>query len=501
MSSPRAPFHRIAIGTDHGGYEMKNRLVKFLEAEGHPVMDCGSYNGDPADYPIYAGRVSRAVSSGLVDAGILLCKSGNGVAMVANRHPGVRAGWAEDEEGAKLAREHNNANALVIGSEHLKGDLLETVRAWLNARHEPASRHGRRVAMVDELDQVHVSALPALRLIQATASPWLASVPPSLADSDDFHAFVARHHLRGATVGRGPLAKEVAENPERWRPALLSWDRSKLDTADVAEALYIGYVRMVADALAETYKRSDGDDGLVAVRIPITPDLKPDAILSETRRLDETLERDNALLSLAAVPNALSAMPQLAKEGESIVLRGMVSPKALSSAIDGWFDGLEERVKNGSRIFHQRLILSVSAVMLRHKLNTSSYNSLITLQLAAMRDVALGKRFHDLALAGASLPRIAWDCEGAQGLEPELARTLFAPLSIQIHDTAFYDLPEGALDGGEHPMKNWLAEEPSKQDLPVGVNALQESAPVELCERENAAGEALADAIKAALKR
>src|SRR5690606_33505248 len=147
-----------------------------------------------------------------------------------NRHPGVRAAWAEDEKGAALTREHNNANALVIGSEHMKGDLIETVRAWLASRHEPASRHGRRVAMIDELDQVHVSALPALRLIQATGSPWLASVPMALADSDGFANFIKRHHLRGATVGRAPLEREVANNPERWRPAMRQWDREHLDT-------------------------------------------------------------------------------------------------------------------------------------------------------------------------------------------------------------------------------------------------------------------------------
>jgi transaldolase len=441
------------------------------------------------------------VSSGLADAGILLCKSGNGVAMVANRHAGVRAAWAEDEKGAALTREHNNANTLVIGSEHLRGDLIGTVRAWLSTPHEPGSRHGRRVAMIDELDEVQVSALPALRLIQATASPWLAGVPAELADSENFAPFIARHHLRGATAGRAPLAAEITSNPEHWRSSIRRLESERLDGEALAQALYLQHVHKVADALASTFARTDGDEGLVAVHVPIASNATAEEIVADARNVVGTLERPNTIVSVPALPATLEGISALASEGHSILLRGIVSPRALDVALNAWFDGLAVRTAKDQAIHTQRLVPSVPAATLREDCQLEGLVSAASALLTTMNRHAKGRRYNDLALSGAALPRMAWDCEGAKETGVELAAALFAPLTIQIHDTDFFEVPEGALDSAEHPLRDWLTRSTKSDTAPSSdIEQLQRAVPAELCKREADAAAELTAAIKAVLQ-
>jgi RpiB/LacA/LacB family sugar-phosphate isomerase len=501
MSNTRPTFHRIAVGTDHGGYELKQRLVTFLESEGHPVMDCGTYNGDAADYPIYAGRVARAVSSGLVDAGIVLCKSGNGVAIVANRHPGVRAAWAEDAKAAALTREHNNANTLVIGSEHLRGDLIETVSAWLHAQHDPDSRHGRRVAMIDELDAIHSSALPALRLLQINSSAWLANVPSAMLLATDFNSFVEHHHLRGATVGRESLATAIEADPETWAETIKGRGLSPGDASQVVEALFREHVQMVADALAPTFKATDGDEGFVAARLPVTSSATLSSVLDDGTALLEGIDRPNVILSIPAFAEATRVIARMAESGQSLLVSDVLSAAAAHAVLEAWMGGLEERVKIGFPIHSQRLFLSVPIMDVRKASGADGLITVATALLEPLRRCATGARYRALAFSGAALPRIAWDCENAFGTEVELACALFAPLTIQIHDPVFFELPEGALDGAEHPLEKWLKDAEnslSSGSHPFTVPALKLD---ELILRESRASEQVVVAIGAMLTR
>jgi len=104
----------LFIGSDHGGLEMKEELVKVLASRNLPVNDCGTTNGDSVDYPDFAEKVAGAVSRGEAERGILVCGTGIGMSIVANKFPGVRAALATDEFMARMAKEHNNANILVL---------------------------------------------------------------------------------------------------------------------------------------------------------------------------------------------------------------------------------------------------------------------------------------------------------------------------------------------------------------------------------------------------
>jgi ribose 5-phosphate isomerase B len=143
---------KIALGADHGGFTLKGHLSEFLASQGHQMVDFGTNSSEPCDYPKYAYKVAKSVSEKKTDAGILICKSGNGMAMVANKLPNVRAAICFDKDVAALSRQHNDANILVLGSEHLFDDPELIVKSWLSARFE-GGRHLRRVKQIIEIEK------------------------------------------------------------------------------------------------------------------------------------------------------------------------------------------------------------------------------------------------------------------------------------------------------------------------------------------------------------
>jgi ribose 5-phosphate isomerase B len=140
----------IPIAADHAGVEMKDRLVSELKKMGYAPVDRGSKDpNQPDDYPDYAHQVAKEVSSGEAKRGILLCGSGVGMDIVANRYPGVRAALAWEPEIGELSRKHNDSNVLVLPARFMTDDQgVETMKAWLNAKFE-GGRHERRVNKIE----------------------------------------------------------------------------------------------------------------------------------------------------------------------------------------------------------------------------------------------------------------------------------------------------------------------------------------------------------------
>ena len=140
---------KIAIGSDHAGFEYKERIKHYLEERGHEVCDFGTDSSDAVDYPQYIRPVAKSVASGECERGIVLGGSGNGEAMVANRVRGVRCALCWNLESTRLAREHNNANMISLGQRLVGPELvLEIVQLWLDTAFE-GGRHQRRVAQID----------------------------------------------------------------------------------------------------------------------------------------------------------------------------------------------------------------------------------------------------------------------------------------------------------------------------------------------------------------
>jgi ribose 5-phosphate isomerase B len=141
---------KIAIGADHAGFRFKTAIVVYLTRQGHQVQDFGTTSESPVDYPDFVHPAAAAVADGRCERGIVLGGSGNGEAITANRHPGVRCVLCWNEESARLGRQHNDANMLALGSRMMsEAEALRLVEIWLTTAFEG----GRHVARIGKIDQ------------------------------------------------------------------------------------------------------------------------------------------------------------------------------------------------------------------------------------------------------------------------------------------------------------------------------------------------------------
>ena len=144
---------KIALGADHAGFEEKEKIKKTLDELGVEYEDVGTFSTDSVDYPDFAQKVGEKVESGEAEQGILVCGSGIGIAIAANKMHGIRAAQAWNEETAKLARQHNNANVLSIGARVIpEQEIPKIIRAWFAADFE-GGRHEKRVEKIMNLER------------------------------------------------------------------------------------------------------------------------------------------------------------------------------------------------------------------------------------------------------------------------------------------------------------------------------------------------------------
>jgi len=143
---------KIAIGADHAGFELKNQLGAALRNSGHEVCDFGTNSAESTDYPVYARQVAKAVAAGTAERGLLVCGSGVGMSIAANKVRGVRAALGVNIEEVRLARAHNNANVLTLGARFIEPALADDlVKAFLETPFE-GGRHERRVSKLSQME-------------------------------------------------------------------------------------------------------------------------------------------------------------------------------------------------------------------------------------------------------------------------------------------------------------------------------------------------------------
>ncbi len=144
---------KIAIGSDHAGFEDKENVKKQLAELGYEYEDVGTNSTESVDYPIYAQKVAEKVASGEVEQGLLICGSGNGMQIAANKIHGIRAALAWNEETARLARQHNDANVLSVPARMISPEeVSKVIKSYLEAKFE-GGRHARRVEEISELEK------------------------------------------------------------------------------------------------------------------------------------------------------------------------------------------------------------------------------------------------------------------------------------------------------------------------------------------------------------
>jgi ribose 5-phosphate isomerase B len=154
VAFPKETFMKVAIGSDHRGVNQRLIVGQAVVAAGHTAVDCGTFSNEPVDYPDIAAEVARRVANGLADRGILLCGTGIGVSIAANKIDGIRAAVCWDESSVRLSRQHNDANVLCLSSERFSDDdYHQLVKLWLEMPFE-GGRHAIRTAKIQGLERI-----------------------------------------------------------------------------------------------------------------------------------------------------------------------------------------------------------------------------------------------------------------------------------------------------------------------------------------------------------
>jgi len=242
---------KIAIGADHGGFELKQQLAPFVASLGHAVTDCGTSSKEPVDYPRFAHAVATLVASGACDFGIMVDGAGIGSAMAANKVPGVLAAACYSEALAKNAREHNDAGVLTLGAAHVNAEAAKRIVAVFLTTECTEERHRRRVQMIRDLDGAGGIAADDLARIVARVNQLAgargaaAGAAPALAPAD--LAKLIDHTLLKPEATRGDI-KKLCDEARKYafysvcvNPTYVKQCREELRGSDVKVCCVVGF--------------------------------------------------------------------------------------------------------------------------------------------------------------------------------------------------------------------------------------------------------------------
>jgi transaldolase len=435
---------RIALGADHGGFETKSRLIVRLKAGGHQVIDVGSCHAEASDYPVFGFRVAEALSWGRADIGVLLCRSGNGIAMAANRVAGVRAAIANNATLARLAREHNEANVLVMGSDYMEEAAEGVLDAFLQATPE-GGRHTRRVDIIRAYDRAASSGGALDRMAIAGQSPWLDDISDTLIASGELRRLIEEEGIRGLTSNPSIFEKAINSGQGRYRGDLERLRDAGVTPEEAYERLTLEDIAAAADLLRPLHERSGGDDGFVSLEVLPEYAYDEETTVREATRLYAALARPNVMIKVPGTKEGIRAFRRLTAAGININVTLIFSRDFYNEIAEAYVAGLEDRIRAGGDVSGIRSVASVfvsridSAVDKKLEALAAKGGETGALAEALIHRIAIdntrmiyqdfrsifyGARFAELAAAGAAVQRPLWGSTSVKN--PKLRDTLYA---------------------------------------------------------------------------
>jgi transaldolase/glucose-6-phosphate isomerase len=335
---------RVAIGSDHAGFALKEAVKTFLTAEHREVLDLGTYSTDPVDYSDYAEAVGRALRENRAERGILLCGSGVGASMAANRIPGIRAGLCHDTYSAHQGVEHDDMNVLVLGGRIVGVELArELIGAFLNARFGQETRHRRRLAKMVALENP-LRALPIFG-----QSVWLDYIRRSLITSGELSRLIDEDGLRGVTSNPAIFEKAITGSSD-YRAFLERPEIRTMDAKAIYEQLAIQDMQDAADLLRPVYEETSRRDGYVSLEVSPLLAYDTEATLHEARRLWQAVRRDNLMIKVPATPQGIVAVRELIGEGINVNVTLLFAQDAYEQVAEAYIAGLETHATRGGEL-------------------------------------------------------------------------------------------------------------------------------------------------------
>jgi transaldolase / glucose-6-phosphate isomerase len=422
---------RIAIGSDHAGFELKEAAKAFLVEEQHEVLDVGTSSTDPVDYPDYVQAVAAALREYRAERGIVLCGSGVGASMTANRIPGIRAGLCHDTYSAHQGVEHDDMNVLVLGGRVVGTELArELMRAFLNARFTGEARHLRRLAKMTALE----NRLRALQIFGQ--SVWFDYIRRSLLTSGELRRLIEEDGLRGVTSNPAIFEKAVAGSSD-YTDMLEPPAARALDAKTLYERLAVRDIQDAADALRPVYAETSKRDGYVSLEV--SPFLAHDTAgtLHEARRLWHAVQRENLMIKIPATREGVPAVRQLISEGINVNVTLLFAQDTYEQVAEAYLAGLEtfvagggdpQRVASVASFFISRIDTAIDALIAARVQATTNAKEHSRLRALAgkvaianakltyqrYQELFSGRRWQALAAHGAQTQRLLWASTGTK---------------------------------------------------------------------------------------
>jgi transaldolase / glucose-6-phosphate isomerase len=422
---------RVAIGSDHAGFALKEAVKVCLTAEHREVLDLGTHSTDPVDYSDYAEAVGRALRENRAERGILLCGSGVGASMAANRIPGIRAGLCHDTYSAHQGVEHDDMNVLVLGGRIVGVELArELIGAFLNARFTGEARHRRRLAKMTALEN-------PLRALQVFGqSVWLDYIRRSLITSGELRRLIDEDGLRGLTSNPAIFEKAVTGSSD-YREVLERPDHRTLDAKALYERLAVQDIRDAADALRPVYDETSRRDGYVSFEVSPLLAYDTAATLDEAQRLWRVVGRDNLMIKVPATPQGIHAVRELIGEGINVNVTLLFAQDSYELVAEAYIAGLEtyaarrgdlKRVASVASFFISRIDTAIDTlVAARLQAGTNANETSVLRSLTGKVAIAnakltyqryqelfSGRRWQALAGGGAQTQRLLWASTGTK---------------------------------------------------------------------------------------
>src|SRR6516165_7393128 len=420
---------RIAMGSDHAGFPLKEAVKVFLIEEHRDIVDLGTYSIDPVDYSDYAEAIGRALRENRAERGILLCGSGVGASMAANRIPGIRAGLCHDTYSAHQGVEHDDMNVLVLGGRIVGVELArELIGAFLNAHFSGDTRHRRRLAKMTALEN-------PLRALQVFGqSVWLDYIRRSLITSGELQRLIDEDGVWGVTSNPAIFEKAVIGSSD-YRKTLERPEFRIVDAKTAYERLAVQDIQDAADALRPVYDETDRRDGYVSLEVSPLLAYDTAATLDEARRLWRIVARDNLMIKVPATSQGIPAVHELIAEGINVNVTLLFAQEAYERVVEAYIAGLERHAARGGDLkqvasvasfFISRIDTAIDALITARLKAGSNDSSVLrgligkvaiaNAKLAYQRyqELFSGRRWQALASQGAQTQRLLWASTGTK---------------------------------------------------------------------------------------
>jgi transaldolase/glucose-6-phosphate isomerase len=422
---------RVAIGSDHAGFALKEAIKAFVAHDYGEVLDVGTYGTDSVDYPDYAAAVGAALREHRADRGIILCGSGVGASMAANRIPGIRAGLCHDTYSAHQGVEHDDMNVLVLGGRVVGSELArEVVEAFLSARFSGEGRHLQRLAKVAALE----NPLRALQLFGQ--SVWLDSIRRSLLTSGELQRLVDEDGVRGVTSNPAIFEKAVTGSSD-YADILEAPGAASSEAAVLYETLAVRDIQQAADVLRPVYDTTARRDGYVSLEVSPLLASDTEGTIADARRLWTAVGRPNLMIKVPGTPQGIFAVRQLIAEGINVNVTLLFAQDAYNRAAEAYIDGVEALVARAgdpsgvasvASFFVSRIDTAIDAALDARLAKTADARERQVLQalrgkvaianaklaFERSRELFSGQRWRTLAERGAQTQRLLWASTGTK---------------------------------------------------------------------------------------